>query len=80
MLVVSNHIMLALKVPKCEIFDGLDWLNFYTIKPFWKVTLGLKYKLVIIIFGGAWYHLISDAQASVPYAYAQHGLKGPIQI
>ena len=45
-----------------------------------EVTLGLKYKLVILIFGGARYHLISDAQASVPYAYAQHGLKGPIQI
>jgi hypothetical protein len=72
--------MLALKVSKCDIFDGLDWHNFYTIKSFWGDDFGAKYKLVIIIFGGAWYHLISDAQASVPYAYAQHGLKGPIQI
>jgi hypothetical protein len=44
-----------------------------------EVPLGLRYKH-IIIFGGARYHLISDAHSSVPYAYAQHGLKGPFQI
>jgi hypothetical protein len=58
------------------------------------VTLGVKYELVTLIFGGACHHLISDAHAereqqfliasslhtSVPYAYAQHILKGPFQI
>jgi hypothetical protein len=33
--------------------------------------LGLKYKLVILIFGGARYHIISDADASDPDAHAQ---------
>ncbi len=52
----------SLKVPKCEIFHRLDFHDFYTIKPFW-VTLGLKYKLVTLILGGARHPLISDAHA-----------------
>jgi hypothetical protein len=82
-------------VPKCEIFDRSDFHEFYTIKLFWVGDFGVKYELKItLIFGGACHHLISDAHAereqqfliasslhtSVPYAYAQHILKGPFQI
>ncbi len=40
---------ITLKVSKCEIFNRLDFHDFYTTKPFGLMTLGLKYKLV----GGA---------------------------
>ncbi len=50
---------------------GLDWHNFYTKSLSGEVTLGLKYKLVILVFGGASYRIISDADASVPDAHAQ---------
>jgi len=33
------------------------------------VTLGLKYKLVTLIFGGARHHLISDAHAERAHQY-----------
>jgi hypothetical protein len=69
------------------------------------MTLWLKYKLIILIFGGARPHLVSDAQAehtrkelmrtlsmrirslracsvhaSVPDAYAQHGMKALLKF
>ncbi len=48
------------------LYDRSDFHDFYSIKPFMcRMTLGLKYKLIILIFGGARHHFISDA-------YAQH--------
>jgi hypothetical protein len=69
------------------------------------MTLWLKYSLIILIFGGARPHLVSDAQAehtrkelmhtismpisslracsvhaSVPDAYAQHGMKALLKF
>jgi hypothetical protein len=43
------------KVPKYpyEIFDHSDFLNFYTIKPFWVGDFGAKIYIIILIFGGA---------------------------
>jgi hypothetical protein len=41
-------------MPKCEIFDGSDFHNSYTIKSQWGpegAALGLKYKLVILYMG-----------------------------
>jgi hypothetical protein len=35
-------ICLLLKVPKCEIFDRLDFHDFYSIKPFWVGDFGAK--------------------------------------
>jgi hypothetical protein len=33
---------MVLKVPKCEIFDRSDFLDFYTIKSFWVADFGAK--------------------------------------
>jgi hypothetical protein len=33
-----------LKVPKCEIFDGSDFHDFYTIKSLWEGDFGVKIK------------------------------------
>jgi hypothetical protein len=55
--------MSSLKVVKCEIFDGSDFHDFDTRKPFWVGDLGIKYKLVTLIFRGARHHLTSDAYA-----------------
>ncbi len=50
-------------MPKCEIFESSDFHYFFTIKPFWVDGFVVKYKLIILIFGGARPHLVSDAQA-----------------
>jgi hypothetical protein len=59
------------KVAQCEILGGTDF-HFHFNE---RATLGLKYKLVILILVGARHHLISDAHAehmhSVPDAYTQ---------
>jgi hypothetical protein len=34
----------TLKVPKCEIFDGSDFHDFYTIKSVWEGDFGVKIK------------------------------------
>ncbi len=48
----NAHTWYTLKVPIfCEIFYPLDFRDFYTIKPFGYVSLGLKYKSIIKIFG-----------------------------
>jgi hypothetical protein len=55
-----------LKVPKCEIFYCSDFHYFYTIKPFWVDDFVVKiftYYFIILSFGGARPHLVSDAQA-----------------
>jgi hypothetical protein len=36
-----------------EIFDRSDFHDFYPIKPFWVNDFGAKYKIVILMFGGA---------------------------
>jgi hypothetical protein len=36
-----------LKVPKCEIFDGSDFHDFYTIKSLWESDFGVKIKKFI---------------------------------
>jgi hypothetical protein len=33
-----------LKVPKCEIFDGSDFHDFYIIKSLWEGNFGVKIK------------------------------------
>jgi hypothetical protein len=43
------------------VFDHSDFHNFHTIKPFWVDDFLVK--LIILIFGGARPHLVSDAQA-----------------
>ena len=53
-----------LKVLSCVIFDGLDFLDFYSIKRFWvgecgyinmKCEIYMKYKFVtLIVEGGSW--------------------------
>ncbi len=35
----------TLKVPKCEIFDGSDFHDFYTIKSLWEGNFGVKNKM-----------------------------------
>ncbi len=46
-----NHLVFSKKrefktseVPKCEIFDGSDYHDFYTIQPFWGDDFGAKIK------------------------------------
>jgi hypothetical protein len=58
-----------LKVPKCEIFDCSDFLDFYTIKPFWvdDAIRNCRHMLRVRISSG---HICSD-NASVPDAHAQ---------
>ncbi len=34
-----------LKVPKCEIFDGSDFHDFYTNKSLWEGDFGVKNKM-----------------------------------
>jgi hypothetical protein len=62
---------MSLKLPTCEILGGTDFHFHFN----GRATLGLKYKLVILILVGARHHLISDAHAehmhSVPDAYTQ---------
>jgi hypothetical protein len=65
----SLKLQFLLKVPKWEISDGSDFHDFYTAKPFWVVTLGLKYKLVTETFGGARHHLIADAHAQCTHQF-----------
>ncbi len=36
-------VRVSLKVPKCEIFDRLDFHDFYTIKSLWAGDLNKKY-------------------------------------
>ncbi len=40
--------------------------------------MGLKYKLIIIIFGGARHHLISDAHAELPHQFLMRTLSARI--
>jgi hypothetical protein len=66
-------------VPNCDIFDPLDFHDFYTIKPFRVlVTLWLKYKLVTLTFGGARHHLISDAHAQHAHQFLARTLSARI--
>ncbi len=44
--------MLVLKVPKCKIFDRLDFYDFYTIKPFLVGDFGAKIKINYFNFLG----------------------------
>jgi hypothetical protein len=39
-MVCSCTVLKCLKVPKCEIFDLLDFPHFYTIKPPWVRNFG----------------------------------------
>jgi hypothetical protein len=63
---------ISYRVPKCEIFNHLDFHNFYTIKPFWVGDFGAKYKLANLTFGGAWHHLISVAHAEHAHQFLTH--------
>jgi hypothetical protein len=63
-------------VPNCEIFNPSDFHDFYTMWPkrlSGLVTLGLKYELITLTFGGARQHLICWcthwACTSVPDTY-----------
>ncbi len=51
----------SLKVPKCEIRDGSDFHDFYTIKSFWVCDFRAKILTFILILVGATPHLISYA-------------------
>jgi hypothetical protein len=42
------------------------------------VTLELKYKLIILIFGGARHHLISDAHAELTHQFLMRTLSARI--
>jgi hypothetical protein len=42
------------------------------------MTLGLKYKLIILIFGGAKHHLISDAHAELTHQFLTRMLSASI--
>jgi hypothetical protein len=50
-------------VPKCEIFDRLDFPDFYTIKSSWVGDLVVKILTYYFNFEGAKPHLVSDAHA-----------------
>ncbi len=60
-----QRILNTLKVPKREIFDRSDFPDFYTIQSSWICDLLVK--ILTFYF-----------TAPVPYAYAQHGLEGPL--
>jgi hypothetical protein len=57
------NIDLMVKGPKCEIFDGSGFMMF-TLQSFpgWA-SLGVKYKLNILMFWGERHHLFSYTQA-----------------
>ncbi len=44
---------MALKVPKCEIFDRSDFHDFYTIKTLWEGDFGVKINVFKKIFRGS---------------------------
>ncbi len=69
-----------LKVPKCEIFDRSDFHDFYTIKPFYVGDFWVKIysNLVILIWGGARHHLISDAHAERAHQFLTRTLSARI--
>ncbi len=60
---------------KCEIFDHLDFHYLYTI-----VTLWLKYKLIICIFGGDRHHLLSSAHTEHTYEFLMRMLRAVLRI
>ncbi len=59
----NRYSQTALKVPKREISDRSDFLDFYTIKSSWVGDLVLKILTYYLIFEGAKPHLVSDAHA-----------------
>ncbi len=85
-----------IKVPKCEIFDRFGFSWFWHHKDFLCRWLGLKYKMVTLIFDARTERahqfltrMLSvrisscpacSVHASVPYVHDQHALKGPFQI
>ena len=49
----ANAVVLALKVPKCEILDRSDFHYFYTIKPFWVDDFVVKILTYYFNFWGS---------------------------
>ncbi len=63
-------------MPKCEIFDRFNFHYFYTIKTLWvdDFVVEILTYLLILIFGGARPHLVSDAQAEYTSKERMHTL------
>jgi hypothetical protein len=55
----SIMLCLYLEVPKCEIFDCLDFHDFYTNRPFCVGDFGAKISINYLYFWGRYASLIS---------------------
>ncbi len=67
-------------MPKCEIFDRLDYHDFYIIKPFWGDDFGAKIKTCYYNLWRSYASFNFDAHAERTHHFLTHMLSVRIKV